>query len=48
MGVLERPGIAEACSDLARLSGFKAIAMYAPLLNPKGKLQTKAMQENLL
>uniref|UniRef100_A0A7J2TIX5 GTP cyclohydrolase-2 n=1 Tax=Archaeoglobus fulgidus TaxID=2234 RepID=A0A7J2TIX5_ARCFL len=38
MGVLERPGIAEACSDLARLSGFKAIAMYAPLLNPKGEV----------
>ncbi|MEM0350870.1 MAG: GTP cyclohydrolase II, partial [Archaeoglobaceae archaeon] len=38
MGVLERPGIAEACSDLARLSGFKAIAVYAPLFNPKGEV----------
>ncbi|MCS7118752.1 MAG: GTP cyclohydrolase II [Archaeoglobaceae archaeon] len=38
MGVLERPGIAEACSDLSRLSGFGTFAVYAPLLNPEGEV----------
>ncbi|MEM0215662.1 MAG: GTP cyclohydrolase II [Archaeoglobaceae archaeon] len=38
MGILERPGIAEACSDLARLAGFRACAVYAPILTPEGKV----------
>ncbi|MEM2694529.1 MAG: GTP cyclohydrolase II, partial [Archaeoglobaceae archaeon] len=35
---LERPGVAEACSDLARLAGFKAFAVYAPILTPNGEV----------
>lgn len=46
MGILERPGIAEACSDLARLSGFKACAVYAPLLTPQGDVAGKDYAEN--
>ncbi|MEM2801684.1 MAG: 3,4-dihydroxy-2-butanone-4-phosphate synthase, partial [Archaeoglobaceae archaeon] len=38
MGILERPGVAEACSDLARLAGFKAFAVYAPILTPNGEV----------
>jgi len=45
MGVLERPGIAEACSDLAKLSGFKAIAVYAPLLDQKGGVADRSYAE---
>ncbi|MEM2727146.1 MAG: GTP cyclohydrolase II [Archaeoglobaceae archaeon] len=38
MGILERPGIAEACSDLVKLAGFKACAVYAPILTPEGNV----------
>lgn len=41
MGVLERPGIAEACIDIARMAGFKLIAVYAPLLTQEGKIAKK-------
>uniref|UniRef100_A0A7C3RB75 GTP cyclohydrolase-2 n=2 Tax=Archaeoglobus fulgidus TaxID=2234 RepID=A0A7C3RB75_ARCFL len=36
MGVLERPGIAEACVDLARMAGFSPSAIYAPLMTAEG------------
>jgi 3,4-dihydroxy 2-butanone 4-phosphate synthase/GTP cyclohydrolase II len=36
MGVLERPGIAEACVDLARMAGFAPSAVYAPLMTADG------------
>ncbi len=38
MGVLERPGIGEACIDLARMSGFSPIAVYAPILTHDGEV----------
>ncbi|MDK2795926.1 MAG: 3,4-dihydroxy 2-butanone 4-phosphate synthase / cyclohydrolase [Archaeoglobaceae archaeon] len=46
IGILERPGIAEACSDLARLAGFKACAVYAPILTPEGEVAGKDYAEN--
>lgn len=45
MGVLERPGIAEACSDIARLSGFKPYAVYAPLMTPEGRVADRSYAE---
>lgn len=36
MGVLERPGMAEACVDLARMAGFGPSAVYAPLMTAEG------------
>jgi len=36
MGVLERPGIAEACVDLAKMAGLHPSAVYATLLTEKG------------
>lgn len=45
MGVLERPGIAEACSDLAKLSGFSPCAVYAPLITPEGRVADKLYVE---
>ncbi|WP_202319899.1 GTP cyclohydrolase II [Archaeoglobus neptunius] len=36
MGVLERPGMAEACVDLARMAGFRPSAVYAPLMTAEG------------
>lgn len=36
MGVLERPGVAEACADLARMAGFSPFAVYALLMTPEG------------
>ncbi len=38
MGVLERPGMAEACVDLSRMAGFLPSAVYAPLLTSDGKV----------
>ncbi len=38
MGVLERPGMAEACVDLSRMAGFLPSAVYAPLLTTDGKV----------
>ncbi len=38
MGVLERPGLAEACVDLARMAGFAPSAVYAPLLTADGSV----------
>lgn len=45
MGVLERPGIAEACSDIARLSGFSPYAVYAPLMTNDGKVADRSYSE---
>jgi len=41
MGVLERPGLAEACVDLSRMAGFSASAVYAPLLTVDGSVATE-------
>lgn len=38
MGVLERPGIAEACVDLAKMAGFIPSAVYAPLMTADGNV----------
>ncbi len=38
MGVLERPGLAEACVDLSRMAGFTPSAVYAPLLTADGSV----------
>ncbi len=38
MGVLERPGMAEACVDLARMAGFSSSAVYAPLMTADGNV----------
>lgn len=38
MGVLERPGMAEACVDLARMAGFSSSAVYAPLMTAEGNV----------
>lgn len=38
MGVLERPGMAEACVDLAKMAGFTASAVYAPLMTAEGSV----------
>ena len=38
MGVLERPGIAEACVDLAKMAGFSPSAVYAPLMTAEGNV----------
>ncbi|MCS7130726.1 MAG: GTP cyclohydrolase II [Archaeoglobaceae archaeon] len=46
MGILERPGIAEACSDLARLAGFKASAVYAPIITPEGNVAGRDYAED--
>jgi 3,4-dihydroxy 2-butanone 4-phosphate synthase/GTP cyclohydrolase II len=46
MGILERPGIAEACSDLARLAGFRPCAVYAPILTPEGEVAGKDYAES--
>jgi 3,4-dihydroxy 2-butanone 4-phosphate synthase/GTP cyclohydrolase II len=46
MGILERPGIAEACSDLARLSGFRPCAVYAPIITPEGEVAGREYAES--
>ncbi|MET1124806.1 MAG: GTP cyclohydrolase II [Archaeoglobaceae archaeon] len=46
MGVLERPGIGEACIDLARMAGFSPIAVYAPILTPEGKIADSSYVKN--
>ena len=38
LGVLERPGIGEACIDLARMSGFSTSAVYALLMTVDGNV----------
>lgn len=54
MGVLERPGVAEACVDLAKMAGFSPSAVYAPLMTPEGSTAGEdyalnfAKQHNLL
>jgi 3,4-dihydroxy 2-butanone 4-phosphate synthase/GTP cyclohydrolase II len=48
MGVLERPGIAEACIDMARMSGYSASAVYAPILTHDGKLAEKEYAERVV
>lgn len=45
-GVLERPGIAEACSDLAKLLGYSPYAVYAPLMTKEGRFADKSYAEN--
>ncbi|MEM0266823.1 MAG: GTP cyclohydrolase II [Archaeoglobaceae archaeon] len=46
MGVLERPGIAEACSDIVKLSGFSPYAVYAPLMTHDGKVANRSYAES--
>ncbi len=41
MGVLERPGMAEACVDLAKMAGFSASAVYAPLMTADGSVASE-------
>lgn len=45
MGVLERPRIAEACSDIVKLSGFRPYAVYAPLMTPEGRVANRSYAE---
>ncbi len=47
MGVLERPGLAEACIDLVKMAGYRPVAVYAPILTAEGAIARGSDVETL-